>query len=111
MARKRTRPSQATHYLLEWRVFRGLSQEELAAKVKPATTAGQISLLESGKRRLDEKWLGRLSKALDTERGHILDADPTSEKFTVLKAISEIREEDRPFAISILETVKNRTKS
>lgn len=55
------------------RESRDLSLEALAAKV--GTTNQQISLLESGKRRLTVDWLYRLSKALKCHPWEVVDDD------------------------------------
>lgn len=62
--------------LKAWREHRGMTQEELAAKVVPATTATMISMLETGDRGLSAKWLRRLGDALKISAGHLLDHDP-----------------------------------
>ena len=62
------------NFLRQWREFRGMTQEELAAKVD--TNANMIGYLEGGKRGLSAKWLRKLAPALDTAPGMILDHDP-----------------------------------
>ena len=62
--------------LKAWRELRGLSQEELASRVVPTTSATMISMLESGDRGLSAKWLRRLGDALNVTPGHLLDHDP-----------------------------------
>lgn len=64
--------------LKAWREHRGMTQEELAAKVKPPTTATMISMLEAGERGLSAKWLRRLGDALSISAGHLLDHDPAN---------------------------------
>lgn len=49
----------------EWRERRGLSQEKLAKRVKPATSGAQIHRLENDDRKLTVDWLRRLAAALD----------------------------------------------
>lgn len=63
--------------LRAWRLHRGMTQEQLAAKVTPPTTANMIQYLENGERGLSLKWLRRLSDALDTTAGHLADYDPS----------------------------------
>ena len=62
------------NHLRDWREFRGLSQQELASACD--TTQHQIAYLESGERGLSAKWLRKLSVALDTTPGMILDHNP-----------------------------------
>lgn len=62
------------NFLREWRTYRKLTQQELAALVE--TSANMIQYLESGERGLSAKWLRRLAPALDTTPGMLLDHDP-----------------------------------
>jgi transcriptional regulator with XRE-family HTH domain len=62
------------NHLRAWRIFRCLTQEELAAKV--GTNANMIQYLETGERGLSAKWLRRLAPELDTTPGLLLDHDP-----------------------------------
>lgn len=62
------------NYLQAWRLFRGLSQSELAERV--GTNQNMIGYLESGDRGLSAKWLRKLAPALDTTPGMILEHDP-----------------------------------
>lgn len=64
------------NYLKEWRVFRGMSQAELAKATD--TTQHMIAYLESGERGLSAKWLRKLAPALNTSVGMILDHDPNN---------------------------------
>lgn len=62
------------NHLKAWRELRGLSQQQLGEDV--GTTQHQIAYLESGERGLSAKWLRKLSAALDTTPGMLLDHDP-----------------------------------
>lgn len=62
------------NHLQAWRLYRKLTQAELAEKVE--TTQHQIAYLESGERGLSAKWLRRLAPALNTTPGMLLDHDP-----------------------------------
>lgn len=62
------------NYLRAWRLFRKLTQEQLAARVE--TNANMIQYLETGERGLSAKWLRRLAPALDTTPGLLLEHDP-----------------------------------
>lgn len=64
------------NHLRAWRTHRGLTQQALADKVVPVTTANMIQYLEAGERALSLKWLRRLADALDTTPGHLADHDP-----------------------------------
>lgn len=90
------------NYLKEWRVYRGMSQDELAAKID--TTKAVISLLENEKRPLSSKWLRRLAEALDTQPGYILDHDPNEINSDIFDIWSRIDKIDREQAARILST-------
>lgn len=62
------------NYLREWRIFRGLTQQQLADAVD--TNANMIQYLESGERGLSAKWLRRLAPVLNTTCGMILEHNP-----------------------------------
>lgn len=63
--------------LRAWREHRGLTQEQLAARVVPPTSTNMIQYLESGERGLSLKWLRRLADALETTPGFLADHDPS----------------------------------
>lgn len=90
------------NHLKAWREHAGLSQDELAGKLD--TTKGVISLLESGKRGLSDKWLRRLAEVLNTRPGHILDIDPNEIDNDLLDIWVKLNDTDRDQAVRILRT-------
>lgn len=70
--------------LRAWRVKKEMTQQELADKVVPPTTANMIQYLESGERGLSLKWLRRLADALDMSVGHLSDHAPDDVEHEVL---------------------------
>lgn len=62
--------------LRAWRLHRKLTQQALADKVVPPTTANMIQYLENGERALSLKWLRRLADALETSAGHLAELTP-----------------------------------
>lgn len=81
--------------LAAWRKFRGLSQAELAEKVVPPTTQGQIAHLESGRSGLSTKWLYRLADALETTAGMIIDHNPNDLDNDILEIWANANVQDR----------------
>lgn len=63
------------NHLRAWRIFRGLTQAEIAEAV--GTNANMIQYLETGERGLSAKWLRRLAPTLNTSPGMLLDHDPS----------------------------------
>lgn len=62
------------NFLRAWRLYRKMTQEELAEAV--GTNANMIQYLETGERGLSAKWLRRLAPALETTQGMLLEHDP-----------------------------------
>lgn len=94
------------HHLRAWRLFRGLSQDELAARV--GTTKAVISNLELSERGLSHKWLARLAPVLGTSAGAILDVDPNDAPPEVMQVWSEIPADRRAHALDVLRTFQDR---
>lgn len=90
------------HFLREWRLFREMSQGQLAEKVDTATAV--ISLLENGKRALSDKWLRKLAVALETRPGHILDVDPNDLDNDIVEIWASIAKRDREQARRVLRS-------
>jgi transcriptional regulator with XRE-family HTH domain len=103
---KKRSEKRPAHFLREWREHRKMTQEALAAAVD--TNASVISLLEDGKRRLSDKWLGRLAPALKTSRGAILDYDPNSVSTSILEIWENIPDSSKPQVLDILQTFKKK---
>ena len=90
------------HYLRHWREFRRMTQGDLAEKAD--TTKGVISLLESGERRLSDKWARRLAPLLKVQPGWLLDHDPESLNGSVLEIWANIPQERHDQALEVLKT-------
>lgn len=71
------------NFLRAWRVYRKLTQEQLAERVN--TNANMIQYLETGERGLSAKWLRRLAPALQTTPGMLLEHDPNELDSDVLE--------------------------
>ncbi|MEI7931718.1 MAG: helix-turn-helix transcriptional regulator [Alphaproteobacteria bacterium] len=94
----------SSNHLKAWREFRRMTQGALAQAV--GTTGSVISLLESGDRRLSDKWLRRLAPALGTSPGHLLDHDPESLPTDLLEIWASIPEDRKAQAIEVLNTFR-----
>jgi transcriptional regulator with XRE-family HTH domain len=92
------------NHLREWREFRRMTQTQLAEAVD--TKGSVISLLESGNRRLSDKWLRRLAPVLKTTAGHLLDHNPEDLPTDVLEIWADIPEERRQQALQVLSTFR-----
>src|SRR3954468_17341916 len=94
----------SSNHLKAWREFRRMTQGGLAAAI--GTTGSVISLLESGDRRLSDKWLCRLAPALGTTPGHLLDHDPEDLPTDLLEIWASIPEDRKAQAMEVLSTFR-----
>lgn len=93
--------SKMPNRLRELRLARGLSQKELAERVKPATTQPTIDRLEKGERGLDVVWMDVLAKALNVNAADLLLAeDKTSSKVSGGKVAPALAAQAFPSALS-----------
>ena len=96
-----------TNYLRQWREFRGLSQDDLAAAID--TTKSVVSLLENEKRPLSSKWLRRIAEALNTRPGYILDHDPHEVDKDIFELWSRLSDAERGQAANVLRALRTGT--
>lgn len=98
----------AANHLRAWREYRSLTQEQLAELV--GTTGNVISLLESGDRRLSDRWLYKLAPALNTRPGFLLEFNPHDADLSILEAIVEVPKDRQREALQILKVFKTGTE-
>lgn len=73
--RKRSKPPVwRRHFLFDWRIRRGLTQEELASRI--GMSHASIQRLENDKQGLTLKVLDKLAVALQTTRSDLMDRKP-----------------------------------
>lgn len=89
------------NHLAAWRLFRHMTQEELAEAV--GCSVASIGHWETGARKLTSKWLPAIAKALNTTPGYILDHDPNDLPTAILDIWASIPEADQPKAIEMLK--------
>jgi transcriptional regulator with XRE-family HTH domain len=87
-------------YLKQWRLYRGLSQQQLADRLE--SSKGYISDLERGVRRYNQDLLEALAYALMCEPADLLMRDPTKED-AIWSIWESVPETDRP---KIIEMIK-----
>ena len=97
------------NFLRAWREHRRMTQAQLAEAID--TTGAVISLLESGDRRLSDKWLRRIGPVLGVGPGHLLDVDPENVGSDFLEIWSQIPEDRREQAMEVLKTFRKKTAS
>lgn len=106
MPRKSSKKS--VNHLRAWREFRRLTQDELATRV--GTAGNVIGLLESGERRLSDKWLRVLAPALNTRPGFLLEFDPQDVELEILEAAVSLHADQKPQAVRVLRAMKTGTE-
>lgn len=99
-------PKHAPNRIRAFREARAFSLDALAAAV--GTTNQQISLLESGKRRLTVDWLIRLSKALSCHPWSLVNDDlpqPRAQDVRLESVFQRMAEHQQIALLGFLETV------
>ena len=71
-------------YFKEWRVFRGLTQQQLADRLE--TTKGAVSKLESGTNVYNQSSLEAWADALSCEPSDLISRDPNADDIRSLLA-------------------------
>jgi transcriptional regulator with XRE-family HTH domain len=94
------------NFLKAWREHRRMTQVQLAEKVD--TTGAVISLLESGDRRLSDKWLRRIAPALGIPVGYLLEQHPDNVRADILEIWAEIPEDRREQALDVLKAFRKK---
>lgn len=74
-------------YLKEWRLHRGLSQDELAARVE--TSKGYLSQIERGERPYSQHWLEAFAAALEISPQDLIGRPPPSRPGSRDKGLSD----------------------
>ncbi len=105
MAKVRTRFKRPTYrqtYIRQWREFRGLTQQALAARV--GTTHATLSRLERGKHPYKQELLERIADALQTDVASLLMRDP-SESEALWTIWEQAKPGERRMIVDIAKTV------
>jgi transcriptional regulator with XRE-family HTH domain len=101
--------NKSVNHLRAWREYRKMTQDDLAAKI--GTAGNVISLLESGGRRLSDKWLYKLAPALDTRPGFLLEFDPNDVDQEILEAYLKLSPSAKKQAAQMLLVLATGTNS
>lgn len=104
---KKAKVKKVTHFLREWRLFRGVTQERLAGRTDYST--GLISQLESGETKFTEESLGALAAALQCEPGDLLSRDPNSPDYELWRIIQGVPADERSRVIRVVEAMLRKT--
>lgn len=93
-------PDRHPFYLKQWRLHRGLSQQQLADRLE--SSKGYISDLERGVRRYNQDLLEALAFALMCEPADLLMRDPTKED-AIWSIWESVPDTERPRVIEMLK--------
>lgn len=89
------------HFIKQWRTYRNLTQEQLAARA--SVTPGTISQLEVGRINYTQPTLEAIADALQCSPGDLLNVDPTTDGavWSIWETLSPV---ERVQAAAILKT-------
>lgn len=93
--------SRAKHYIREWRVFRGLTQQDIADGL--ATTTASVSRIETGVTPYTQDFLEAVASMLQTTPAQLLERDPAQPREPEIW--SQLTAPQREQAIRILKAL------
>lgn len=99
------------HYIKEWRLYLGLTQDQLVAKLSdPAVgsgiTKGTISKIENGKLPYTQHFLEACAEVLGRPVWELLVRDP-SDAESALNIWNDLDEEQKPKATAVLKKLRD----
>lgn len=110
MAKIGIKPKPPRHFIKQWRIHRGLTQDQLADRVGYDRT--HVSKIEKGKRRYDQPFLEAVAEALNCTPADLIMRDPTAPG-ALWSIWDQIAPVDRPkaeeVATKVLEAFKKKT--
>lgn len=100
-----------THYLKEWRLHRGLSQDAVADAI--GKSSNYLSELERGKKRYNADILEALADVYECTPSDLLGTDPeaSQDSSEIVNIWAHISPEKRGQARQILETFTDKKKA
>lgn len=101
--RKRTARS-ADHFLREWRIYKKLSQEDLAEKV--GLSVPQISKIENGRQGLRQKRLQQFAVALNIDTADIFRAPESKPECELLEYVMAMAPARQFKALKVLKAME-----
>lgn len=90
----------------EWREFRELTLERLAARIDDAMSAGNLSRLERGLIPYSQETLERIAAALDVEVADLFDRSPPNKDLEEwLKMLEKLEGDKRAQALRVVKAL------
>jgi transcriptional regulator with XRE-family HTH domain len=99
----RFKTKERKHFIRQWRLFRGLTQERLAERV--GLSISSISQLESGDQGYRQETLEALADALNTEPGNLLMRNPADPE-APWAIFDQLKPATKRQAIELLKTLQ-----
>lgn len=100
------KPQRARHFIREWRLYRGLTQPQLAERI--GKTHGAISQLETNKTAYTQDTLEALAFALRCEPGDLLSRDPNKEG-AIVDLMRILRTKDPSVVLNVVRALPDAT--
>ncbi len=101
--RRRQKPAQVRNNVKAWRMYRGLTQEQLAERIEMSTAS--VSQIETHKQGLSDDTLFGISTALDCSPGDLLSWDPRSADYQLYRLISAMVAAKREQALRLIHAL------
>jgi len=96
-------------YLIEWREYRGLTQEQAADRIEKSRN--YLSELERGKRRYNEDILNALAQAYSCEPWELIGRNPLIDPEPVADLVARLAPANKEAAIKMLESLADDKKT
>ena len=103
-ARPVPKPTQPRHFIRQWRLYRGYTQERLAERV--GVTHGALSQLERGLTNYTQPMLEALAEALQCDPADLIMRDPNSEIWSLWDEVRKLPDDERKRFVVILDAFR-----
>ena len=103
-ARPFPKPTQPRHFIRQWRLYRGYTQERLAEMV--GVTHGALSQLERGLTNYTQPMLEALAEALQCDPADLIMRDPNSEIWSLWDEVRKLPDDERKRFVVILDAFR-----
>ena len=98
------KPKQPRHFIRQWRLYRGYTQERLAERV--GVTHGALSQLERGLTNYTQPMLEALAEALQCDPADLIMRDPNSEIWSLWDEVRKLPDDERKRFVVILDAFR-----
>jgi transcriptional regulator with XRE-family HTH domain len=101
---KKLKRKRASHFLLQWRNHRGLTQEQLAERIEMSRE--NYSKIERGLVPYNQDFLEAVAEALACEPADLIMRDPSSPIWSIYDTLRSIPEDQQRVALTMLEALR-----